>query len=137
MTRHGCPESSVHGSQEGYLDITWQRPQYPHVRISGDGNPIEKVINVSKEHFFETSDKHMLVSSSQYEFKFSFCYKVIRNISVDIGSWPNRDFSIYGTENGCPEGNLFISSEGKLYFMSKRLTLKILYALLKDATALK
>jgi hypothetical protein len=113
MTRHGCPESSVHGWQEGYLDITWQRPQYPHVRISGDGNSVEKVINVSTEQYFETSDRHMLVSSRQHEFKFIFCYKVIRNLSVDIGFWPDGDFSIYGTEHGCPEGKLYSIPEGK------------------------
>jgi hypothetical protein len=102
MTSHGCPESSIYGWQEGYIDITWQSPQYAHVRISGNE---EKVINVSKEKFFETSDRHMLVSPSPNGLKFSFCYKVRSNVSVDTGSWPSLDFSIYGTDNGCPEGN--------------------------------
>jgi hypothetical protein len=101
----------MYGWQEGYLDITWQSPQNAHVLISGDEDSFDKVINVSKEHFFETSDRHILVSRSPYEFKFGFCYKVVRNISVDIGFWPNWEFSIYGTDNGCPEGMLYSLSK--------------------------
>jgi hypothetical protein len=94
----------MYGWREGYIDIKWKSSQYGHTRTKSSGSVYEKVINVTKDHFFETSNRHMIVSASPDEFKFSFCHKVRRNTTLDIGAWPDWNFTIYGTENGCPEG---------------------------------
>ena len=40
----------------------------------------------------------------RYTFQFNFCYKSTQHKNNSMDGWPPGNYSIYGTEDGCPTG---------------------------------
>ncbi|XP_045174043.2 uncharacterized protein LOC123535447 [Mercenaria mercenaria] len=109
MPVDGCPESRLKGWTEGYTDITWQNSYavFSRSESNTDANTAfvtpKQAIDITRKELPQTQNI-LLGPYSAYRIKLNFCYKTRRNESVDIGSWPDGNYSIYGDINGCPSG---------------------------------
>lgn len=114
MSITGCPETAKQGWRAGYISVVWSTP---HTVISvvkykeaSSGNFAGDKL-ITKE--YDITDKvygFFTFVSGRFRhnmFRFSFCYKEGRNETLDTGSWPSGNYSIYSGFAGCPEGNCF------------------------------
>ncbi|XP_053403040.1 uncharacterized protein LOC128558210 [Mercenaria mercenaria] len=106
MSRYGCPESSIHGWQDSYLILTWQDPQdgYVHISPQSDAMPFETIVSTTNESFYHLSDRHIFGPAKPFTFKMNFCFKYRSNTSLDVGVWPDGNYSIYSAKAACPQG---------------------------------
>lgn len=112
MTRFGCPESSMQGWREGYIQLAWGEPQ--KVRINSNSSSIDIVDedmfgNFKAEQMFTDFEKYqMFLPTTPNSVTLYFCYKHRSNTSVDTGLWPDENYRIFGTEKSCPIGKCSI-----------------------------
>jgi hypothetical protein len=99
-----CPESKLQGWEEGYIDITFSRP---HAILSSsywNNSVLQKHRDITLTKL-PNSQSFLLGPYSEYRIKLNFCFKVRRNGTLDKGHWPKGNYSIYGGNSGCPDGN--------------------------------
>jgi hypothetical protein len=85
MPDTGCPETKRHGWDIGYIKFRTNET------IQADHGSVFKTSNIS-------------VVLQPKLFQINFCYK--SGERKNTVSWPNGDYSIFGVENNCPQGNV-------------------------------
>lgn len=109
MPIDGCPESRLKGWELGYIDITWRDPYSVYetndstVDANNYDDVMEQLRDVTRTQL-PNIQSVVIGPYSRHRIKLNFCYKITRNISLDTGSWPPGNYSIYGDDIGCPLG---------------------------------
>ncbi|XP_053398506.1 uncharacterized protein LOC123558066 isoform X2 [Mercenaria mercenaria] len=110
MPVSGCPESSNKGWREGYISITWTTSHNVYVmgHSASDSENASEISSIEAveitEDIWSEFGTNLLGSFRKYLFRLYFCHKRGRNETVDIGAWPDGNYSIYGDATGCPAG---------------------------------
>jgi hypothetical protein len=104
----GCPETRLKGWEEGYIDITWHQP---HAVLSRTESTADTSYDQREPKDITQTELPYLQSLligpyTSYRMKLNFCTKTRHNESLDIGSWLDGNYVIYGDISGCPKGKL-------------------------------
>jgi hypothetical protein len=124
MSSDGCPGDRDDGWHASYINMTAsisfdQLDKYTPSCGKGfsdllsSGDTAEKARNTSS---------NLLSIFDRSTLSWNFCYKTIRNENDSRSSWPPGNYSVYGTEYGCPSGNEFESWHISKSAMKKLLT---------------
>jgi hypothetical protein len=108
MSVDGCPESRWKGWEEGYIEFTWREP---HSVLSesiyedvNDNNINQSLDDITLAKLTEIQSL-VMGSYGRFRIKLNFCYKLRNDTSLDQGKWNRGSYGIYGSVDGCPQGN--------------------------------
>ncbi|XP_060573582.1 uncharacterized protein LOC132731417 [Ruditapes philippinarum] len=109
MSIHGCPESWKQGWEEGVLSITWASQL--KVFTQNSSSSANDSTNGSKAIFHDVTttkwpefQTYVFGPFDDKTFKLKFCFKRRSARLNDTIEWPEKEFSIYGTNETCPKG---------------------------------
>jgi hypothetical protein len=122
MSIHGCPESWKQGWEEGVLSITWASQL--KVFTQNSSSSANDSTNGSKAIFHDVTitkwpefQTYVFGPFDDKTFKLKFCFKRRSARLNDTIEWPEKEFSIYGTNETCPKGKELIIAS---YFIYKK-----------------
>ena len=107
----GCPEIYTAGWTEGYVNIT-TRVQLEiwitHNAFTVEENPEENTI-ANETYIFNIAEDRLLIPYTlglygRFTIQLNFCFKSKSHTNNDMEAWPPGNYSIYGTDDGCPAG---------------------------------
>jgi hypothetical protein len=113
----GCPESDNKGWAVGFISVEWKSPRIPY-SVTFNVSDLDQSDNVTDskritDEEWPKLETYLFGPFRDYNFRLNFCTKQSRPDSIDIGKWPDGNYSIYGDIAGCPAGkhcyDLFIS----------------------------
>jgi hypothetical protein len=112
MSSDGCPGEREEGWHFSYINITSRMP-FDNMRTSlpSCGKDFKEMTShatfLAKSRNFLSN---LLQISDKYTLKWNFCYKTSQtNDTYSSTSWPPGNYSVFGTEHGCPEGKYLVS----------------------------
>ena len=107
----GCPETYNAGWTEGYINISTRVPlniwitqnTFTFEDNAGEANKINDTVmfNIAKDRLHIP---YTLGPYGRYTIQLNFCYKSKHHTNNSMYVWPLGNYSIYGTEDGCPTG---------------------------------
>ena len=98
--RSGCPEAANRGWSPGFVHFSMANPitvWRKAISINQNRSDIEEIITQERganiDGFFNSA-----------HIRLNFCFKLKTDLQLSEQIWPDGNYSIFGTEDGCPEG---------------------------------
>ena len=99
--RSGCPEATNRGWKSGFVHFSMANPitvWRKAISINQNESDVEEIISKNERG----ANIDGLFSSAHI--RLNFCFKMKTDVQSSEQIWPNGNYSIFGTDDGCPEG---------------------------------
>jgi len=99
--RSGCPEAANKGWKHGYVHFSMANP----LSIRRHSVPINQSESDEESDVISSETGSLLQGPfSRASVRLNFCFKQKTNDQLKEQYWPDGNYSIFGSSDGCPQG---------------------------------
>jgi hypothetical protein len=105
MSYFGCPEQQSKGWSVGLISLNFKLEEtrynttiLRHIKEATEDNEYK--------YDWPEVDKNVFQPITSNSMTLQFCFKSRNNTTLDVGSFPEGNYSVFADESGCKEGNI-------------------------------